>query len=121
VKGAAFVEQCMRLVTQTVEARRASRKQEGPPAAEPEPLARPVPRPAHSSSDRPAGESREELEDENSRLRHMKECKVCLDAEVGVVFLPCGHLCCCVSCAPSLAACPLCRAPIQGTVRTFLS
>ena len=44
----------------------------------------------------------EELIDENMRLREQKTCKVCMDAEVGVVFLPCGHLVVCPNCAPNL-------------------
>ena len=43
-----------------------------------------------------------ELMAENSRLREQKTCKVCMDAEVGVVFLPCGHLVVCGNCATSL-------------------
>ena len=43
-----------------------------------------------------------ELVAENSRLREQKTCKVCMDAEVGVVFLPCGHLVVCGNCATSL-------------------
>jgi len=62
-----------------------------------------------------------DLESENARLKEQRTCKVCMDGEVGVVFLPCGHLCCCVLCAPSLRDCPVCRTNIQGTVRTFLS
>ena len=38
-----------------------------------------------------------------------------------MVFLPCGHLATCVSCAPTLTNCPVCRSHIQATVRTFLS
>ena len=37
------------------------------------------------------------------------------------VFLPCGHLICCVQCAPALKDCPLCRQPIHGTVKTYMS
>jgi len=62
-----------------------------------------------------------DLESENARLKEQRTCKICMDAEVGVVFLPCGHLCCCVNCAPALKDCPVCRRNIQGTVRTFLS
>jgi len=32
------------------------------------------------------------LEEENRQLKDARLCKVCLDEEVGVVFLPCGHL-----------------------------
>lgn len=62
-----------------------------------------------------------DLESENARLKEQRTCKICMDGEVGVVFLPCGHLCCCVNCAPALKDCPVCRTKIQGTVRTFLS
>lgn len=61
------------------------------------------------------------LEDENARLKEQRTCKICMDGEVGVVFLPCGHFCCCVNCAPSLKDCPVCRSSIQGTVRTYMS
>ena len=49
------------------------------------------------------------LLDENSKLKHEKTCKICMDAEVGVVFLPCGHLVVCPSCAPSLKVRLKCR------------
>lgn len=58
---------------------------------------------------------------ENLRLKDQRLCKVCLDAEVGVVFLPCGHLVACPACASALSDCPVCRASIRGTVRTFFS
>lgn len=32
------------------------------------------------------------LEEENRKLKDARTCKICMDAEVGVVFLPCGHL-----------------------------
>lgn len=61
------------------------------------------------------------LEEENRRLREARQCKICMDAEVGIVFLPCGHLATCVTCAPNLEDCPVCRSAIKATVRTFLS
>ncbi|XP_037953728.1 uncharacterized protein LOC119683913 [Teleopsis dalmanni] len=61
------------------------------------------------------------LEEENRKLKDARLCKVCLDDEVGVVFLPCGHLVTCVQCAPSVNHCPMCRTEIKGFVRTFLS
>lgn len=35
---------------------------------------------------------RKSLEEENRKLKDARLCKVCLDEEVGVVYLPCGHL-----------------------------
>ncbi|KAL1492140.1 hypothetical protein ABEB36_012628 [Hypothenemus hampei] len=61
------------------------------------------------------------LEEENRLLKEARQCKICMDAEVGIVFLPCGHLTTCVNCAPNLEDCPVCRSAIKATVRTFLS
>ena len=66
-------------------------------------------------------ESSEDLELENRRLKDQRTCKICMDREIGVVFLPCGHLISCVQCAPALKDCPLCRQPIHGTVKTYMS
>lgn len=59
--------------------------------------------------------------EENRRLLDARTCKVCMDAEVNTVFLPCGHLVCCDRCAPLLRDCPICRTYVRGTVKTFLS
>jgi len=80
--------------------------------AQPQPPGDEVPASSEAASD---------LRTENTRLKEQRTCKICMDGEVGVVFLPCGHLCSCVNCAPSLKDCPVCRRAIQGTVRTFLS
>jgi len=74
-----------------------------------------------SATNSAPGSPKDDLESENARLKEQRTCKICMDGEVGVVFLPCGHLCSCVLCAPSLRDCPVCRTNIQGTVRTFLS
>ncbi|XP_015918264.1 putative inhibitor of apoptosis isoform X1 [Parasteatoda tepidariorum] len=47
-------------------------------------------------------------------------CKICMDKEVGVVFLPCGHLLACTECAGAMELCPMCRKPIQATIRAYL-
>lgn len=61
------------------------------------------------------------LMEENRQLKEQRQCKICMDEEVCVAFLPCGHLVCCSTCAPALNACPICRAKIRGTVRTYMS
>ncbi|XP_018331060.1 death-associated inhibitor of apoptosis 1 [Agrilus planipennis] len=48
-------------------------------------------------------------------------CKICYSKEVGVVFLPCGHIVACVDCAPALTTCAVCRKPLEAIVRAFLS
>ncbi|XP_038843384.1 putative inhibitor of apoptosis [Salvelinus namaycush] len=61
------------------------------------------------------------MEEQLRRLQEERTCKVCMDKEVNMVFIPCGHLVVCKECAPSLRKCPICRGLVKGTVRTFLS
>lgn len=61
------------------------------------------------------------LEEEIRRLKEARLCKVCLDEEVSIAYIPCGHIVTCVQCAAALEHCPLCRKSIKGTVRIFLS
>lgn len=61
------------------------------------------------------------LEEENRVLKEQRLCKICMDEEVGVAFLPCEHLISCVQCAPALKLCPMCRKPIKTSIRTYLS
>ncbi|KAM9321017.1 baculoviral IAP repeat-containing protein 2 [Gastrophryne carolinensis] len=61
------------------------------------------------------------MEEQLRRLQEERTCKICMDQEVSIVFIPCGHLAVCKDCAPSLRKCPICRGIIKGTVRTFLS
>eukprot|EP00095_Tigriopus_kingsejongensis_P005266 maker-scaffold464_size163657-snap-gene-0.31 protein:Tk05266 transcript:maker-scaffold464_size163657-snap-gene-0.31-mRNA-1 annotation:"apoptosis 2 inhibitor" len=63
----------------------------------------------------------DQLEQENRLLKEQRTCKICMDNEIGVVFIPCGHLICCIQCVPALKDCPLCRQPIEGTVKTYMS
>lgn len=62
-----------------------------------------------------------EFEKEMLKLRDQTLCKVCMDDQVGIVFLPCGHLVSCIRCATVLSICVLCRQHIKAVVRTYLS
>uniref|UniRef100_H2ZML6 RING-type domain-containing protein n=1 Tax=Ciona savignyi TaxID=51511 RepID=H2ZML6_CIOSA len=55
------------------------------------------------------------------RLRDEKRCKVCLDRDAEMVFIPCGHLSTCLICTQSLRQCPVCRMKINRSYRTFPS
>ncbi|XP_010211130.1 PREDICTED: baculoviral IAP repeat-containing protein 7 [Tinamus guttatus] len=68
-----------------------------------------------------SGETPLSTEEQLRRLQEEKMCKVCMDRDVSVVFVPCGHLVACAECAPNLRLCPICRAVIRGSVRTFMS
>ncbi|XP_011494512.1 PREDICTED: E3 ubiquitin-protein ligase LRSAM1-like [Ceratosolen solmsi marchali] len=46
------------------------------------------------------------------------ECTVCMEIDCEVIFLPCGHLCCCAKCADMiLIECPMCRTTIDRKIK----
>lgn len=49
------------------------------------------------------------------------ECVVCMETGAQVIFLPCGHVCCCQVCSDALQNCPLCRSNISQRVRLYHS
>ncbi|KAA8584688.1 hypothetical protein FQN60_008473 [Etheostoma spectabile] len=49
------------------------------------------------------------------------ECVVCMETGSQVIFLPCGHACCCQVCSGALQNCPLCRANISQRIRLYHS
>lgn len=56
--------------------------------------------------------------------RELKEaiptpCSICLDNINDCTFIPCGHLCTCMSCAKQVTTCPLCRRVIKSRVKVF--
>ncbi|XP_064247746.1 baculoviral IAP repeat-containing protein 7 isoform X5 [Passer domesticus] len=92
--------------------------------------------PSQGAVQREAGTSRQEVrpvqqkesdesqlstEEKLRRLQEERMCKVCMDKDVSVVFVPCGHLVACEECALNLRLCPICRAVIRGSVRAFMS
>ncbi|KAL1403876.1 hypothetical protein pipiens_019169, partial [Culex pipiens pipiens] len=36
------------------------------------------------------------------------ECVICMEETVQVIFLPCGHMCCCSGCHTEIRDCPMC-------------
>ena len=59
------------------------------------------------------------LQKENKALRDMTTCKICMDNEINIVFLPCGHMAACSECSPAMRLCPVCRAKVKGAVRAY--
>jgi hypothetical protein len=52
------------------------------------------------------------------------QCVVCFDAPKDHIIVPCGHQCVCGACAEQLTKtrtplCPVCREPIQQTMKVF--
>jgi len=69
-------------------------------------------------------QEREMRKASEEKLRVAEErllCVICQAQEVGSVFLPCGHFCCCTNCEDMIQKCPMCRAPIQGKMKAFVN
>lgn len=50
------------------------------------------------------------------------ECVICMDAKSEVVFVPCGHMCCCQLCAnKEMECCPMCRSKIERTIKVMIA
>ena len=54
------------------------------------------------------------------------QCVVCMDAPKDHRIVPCGHQCVCAGCAEQLTktrapTCPVCREPIQQTMKVLCS
>ncbi|CAK1543338.1 unnamed protein product [Leptosia nina] len=62
--------------------------------------------------------------DQESRSRSRSgsglACRVCMDAAMDTLFLPCRHVVCCENCAPRCNRCPLCRCEIEKLMHIFL-
>ena len=54
-------------------------------------------------------------------LQDGRKCKICMDKDIKIVFLNCGHVCACSMCASSCVACPFCRAEIDKFVKMYFS
>ena len=51
----------------------------------------------------------EEDEPPRKKQRADDECKICFDKDIDSVFVPCGHVLACFSCAISVKKCPICK------------
>ena len=59
------------------------------------------------------------LSGEDSQEPIVSECVVCLESTKQVLFLPCRHVACCLSCSKALVDCPACRAKIFEKIKIF--
>lgn len=55
------------------------------------------------------------------RLQREKQCKICMDRDICMVFIPCGHLVACKECSDSLTKCPICCGAIIQKVKTYIA
>ncbi|KAL5111744.1 hypothetical protein TcWFU_003285 [Taenia crassiceps] len=49
--------------------------------------------------------------------RFENECCICQDAQCSIIFLPCGHVCCCKFCSVKVILCPLCRNIVERHIQ----
>ncbi|VVC91762.1 unnamed protein product [Leptidea sinapis] len=50
------------------------------------------------------------------------ECVICMENKSQVAFVPCGHMCCCQSCAQkNITNCPMCRGDIERTIKVLIA
>lgn len=48
-------------------------------------------------------------------------CVICLEEAQQTALDPCGHVCMCLACSAAVKDCPVCRAPIEKSLRIFLA
>ncbi|XP_006885122.1 PREDICTED: E3 ubiquitin-protein ligase XIAP-like [Elephantulus edwardii] len=54
-------------------------------------------------------------------LQEEKLCKICMDRNIAIVFIPCGHLVTCKQCAEAVDKCPMCYTIITFKQKIFMS
>lgn len=55
------------------------------------------------------------------KLQREKQCKICMDRDFCMVFIPCGHLVCCEQCSAAVDKCPICCSSISQKIKTYIS
>ncbi|XP_059202015.1 E3 ubiquitin-protein ligase XIAP [Centropristis striata] len=69
-------------------------------------------------------QSQEKDEDPLEKLRKLqmeRTCKICMDRDICMVFIPCGHLVSCKQCSESLIKCPICCGAITQKIKTYIA
>nr|XP_045589981.1 baculoviral IAP repeat-containing protein 7-like [Procambarus clarkii] len=61
------------------------------------------------------------LKSEGTIRHRVIECKICMENESELMFLPCNHICTCFKCASNISTCPICRAEIKYTIKAIIS
>ncbi|KAJ8925294.1 hypothetical protein NQ315_009123 [Exocentrus adspersus] len=59
-------------------------------------------------------------EEKLHRLIDALTCKICMDNQIDVVFLPCAHVVACTVCASKVDRCPLCRSQFAQAQKLYL-
>ncbi|XP_046608233.1 E3 ubiquitin-protein ligase LRSAM1-like isoform X1 [Neodiprion virginianus] len=79
-----------------------------------------IPSVVPSAPEDKVGTSSKMDKNEDSQGINSTECVICLDMACQVIFLPCGHMCCCTECANKVATeCPMCRSVVERRIRVL--
>ena len=65
-------------------------------------------------------ESLARLEVQNRALSQQLRCRVCHQAAIDTILMPCRHLVVCETCTRSMTSCPLCQDTIRAVVRVHV-
>ncbi|XP_008554573.1 baculoviral IAP repeat-containing protein 7-B isoform X1 [Microplitis demolitor] len=76
---------------------------------------------AEKPEEKPEEKAEVDVKPVNKSADDARMCKICYNEELGVVFLPCGHMVACTKCAPGMTSCAVCREPVSMTVRAIIS
>ena len=52
-------------------------------------------------------------------LKTERTCKICMDDESNMLFLPCGHLVTCSECSKTVSKCCICKKTIKRIIRVY--
>jgi len=59
------------------------------------------------------------LQEKLEELLDEKKCLICTDRLRNTLIVPCGHISVCELCVTPLRKCPICRGPIEKTMKAF--
>ena len=66
-------------------------------------------------------EKYEKLKKKLETINESRLCKICLEEDSCMVFIPCGHVMSCENCSFSCKNCAICRKPIRSKFKTYFS
>ncbi|KAG4074140.1 hypothetical protein HA402_014345 [Bradysia odoriphaga] len=57
--------------------------------------------------------------DDTQKGELLAECVICMENSCQIIFLPCGHMCCCLNCHNDVQLCPMCRSEIDRRIKVI--
>ena len=60
-----------------------------------------------------------EQDKEEKKVKEENSCVVCMDNDISIICVPCGHLCLCGKCAENLSTCPMCKTVVTKMQKIY--